>query len=117
MYSDNILGFETIEKNLKAMAFKRLIYSFISILAILFLLSSGLTIAEENNAGSFQRGLSKFFDYPVDLFKEAFESGEWAIMGCCMERVRSRWACTKCEWKYYHPQDIPEYMYIGAEDI
>ena len=75
MYSDNILGFETIEKNLKAMAFKRLIYSFISILAILFLLSSGLTIAEENNAGSFQRGLSKFFDYPVDLFKEAFESG------------------------------------------
>ena len=75
MNSDTVLGFDTIEKNLKAMAFKRLIYSFISILAILFLLSSGLTIAEENNAGSFQRGLSKFFDYPVDLFKEAFESG------------------------------------------
>ena len=49
--------------------------------------------------------------------QEAFESGEWAIMGCCMEPVRSRWACTKCEWKYYHPQDIPEYMYVGAEDI
>ena len=75
MNSDTVLGFDTIEKNLKAMAFKRLIYSFISILAILFLLSSGLTIAEENNAGSFQRGLNKFFDYPVDLFKEAFESG------------------------------------------
>lgn len=75
MNSDTVLGFDTIEKNLKAMAFKRLIYSFISILAILFLLSSGLIIAEENNAGSFQRGLNKFFDYPVDLFKEAFESG------------------------------------------
>ena len=49
--------------------------------------------------------------------QEAFESGEWAIMGCCMEPVRSRWACTKCEWKYYHPQDIPEWMFIGAEDI
>ena len=49
--------------------------------------------------------------------QEAFESGEWAIMGCCMEPVRSRWACTKCEWKYYHPEDIPEYMFIGAEDI
>ena len=75
MNSDTVLGFDTIEKNLKAMAFKRLIYSFISILAILLLLSSGLIIAEENNAGSFQRGLNKFFDYPVDLFKEAFESG------------------------------------------
>ena len=32
-------------------------------------------------------------------------------------KVRSRWACTKCEWKYYHPQDIPEWMFIGAEDI
>ena len=49
--------------------------------------------------------------------QEAFESGEWAIMGCCMERVRSRWACTKCEWKYYHPQDLPEYIFIGAEHI
>ena len=38
--------------------------------------------------------------------QEAFESGEWAIMGCCMEPVRSRWACTKCEWKYYHPGNI-----------
>ena len=57
------------------MAFKRLLYSLISILAIIFLLSSGLTIAENNNAGSFERGISKFFDYPVDLFKEAFESG------------------------------------------
>ena len=55
-----------------------------------------------------------FWGHPT---QEAFESGEWAIMGCCMERVRSRWACTKCEWKYYHPQDIPENMYIGAEDI
>jgi len=75
MNSDIALGFDTIEKNLKAMAFKRLLYSLISILAVIFLLSSGLTIAENNNAGSFERGISKFFDYPVDLFKEAFESG------------------------------------------
>ena len=59
MNSDIALGFDTIEKNLKAMAFKRLLYSLISILAVIFLLSSGLTIAENNNAGSFERGISK----------------------------------------------------------
>ena len=55
MNSDIALGFGTIEKNLKAMAFKRLLYSLISILTVIFLLSSGLTIAENNNAGSFER--------------------------------------------------------------
>ena len=47
--------------------------------------------------------------------KEAYDSGEWAIMGCCMHPITSRWACTKCEWKYYHPEDIPGYMFIEEE--
>jgi phosphonate transport system permease protein len=74
--SDQVFNnFQNVEKNLKALAFKRLIYSLLSIGFIIFLFSGGLTIAENNNAGSFERGISKFFDYPVDLFKEAFESG------------------------------------------
>ena len=47
--------------------------------------------------------------------KEAYDSGEWVIMGCCMQPITSRWACTKCEWKYYHPEDIPGYMFIEEE--
>ena len=48
---------------------------------------------------------------------EAFESGEWAIMGFTKEIPESRWACTKCNWRYYHPADIPEYMLIEGEKI
>jgi len=65
----------TLEANLKKMARTRLIYSLLFIAFTVWIISTGVIIAEDSNAGSFQRGLDSFFDYPLDLFEEARDAG------------------------------------------
>lgn len=69
---------QTVEDNLHAMARRRTIYTLISIAAVVAIVMSGVTVANEYNAGSFQRGIDNFFDYPVDMVTEAWEAG-WSF--------------------------------------
>jgi phosphonate ABC transporter, permease protein PhnE len=63
------------------MARQRLIYTLLTIAAFVILFSGGIVMAENNNAGSFARGFSNFFDYPADLFSQAWEIGwGWPAM-------------------------------------
>lgn len=71
---------QSVETNLKQLNRTRAIYTFIGLAAVLFILSSGVTVANNYNAGSFGRGVQNFFDYPVDLFEEAFAAG-WSWFG------------------------------------
>ncbi len=59
---------------------RRRFYTTIFIVITIAILFGGFTIAEEMNSGGFIQGLSKFFDYPYDIYEEAQESvleGEW----------------------------------------
>jgi phosphonate transport system permease protein len=67
-----------VERNLHALARQRLLYTLIGIGAAVAVLASGVIVAEEQNAGSFRRGIRNFFDYPVDLVREALAAG-WAF--------------------------------------
>ena len=71
---------QSVETNLKQLNRTRAIYTFIGLAAVLFILLSGVTVANNYNAGSFGRGVQNFFDYPVDLFEEAFAAG-WSWFG------------------------------------
>ncbi len=64
-----------LEDNLNKMARTRMLYSVISIAAIILILSTGTYVAEESNAGSFVRGIDNFFDYPIALFAKTFDAG------------------------------------------
>lgn len=71
---------QEIEDNLRQMNRTRMLYSAIAIGVTVFIISSGLTVASNYNAGSFGRGIQNFFNYPVDLFSEAFAAG-WSWFG------------------------------------
>jgi len=62
-------------ERLHAQAKTRALYTFIFIGAIVFLITSGVLFAENQNAGSFSRGMDQFWDFPVDLFVGAWEAG------------------------------------------
>lgn len=64
-----------LEDNLKIMARQRVIYTFIGIAAILFILVTGIGMANASNASSFWEGLPKIFKFPIDMTVEAWESG------------------------------------------
>lgn len=71
---------QQLEDNLHRMSRMRLLYSLLAIGITVFIVTSGITVANNYNAGSFSRGIQNFFDYPVDLFHEAFEAG-WSWFG------------------------------------
>ena len=71
---------QQLEDNLHRMSRMRLLYSLLAIGITVFTVTSGITVANNYNAGSFSRGIQNFFDYPVDLFREAFEAG-WSWFG------------------------------------
>lgn len=71
---------QQLEDNLHRMSRMRLLYSLLAIGITVFIVTSGITVANNYNAGSFSRGIQNFFDYPVDLFREAFEAG-WSWFG------------------------------------
>lgn len=64
-----------VEEHLHTMARRRTIYTLLGIAAVVGIVFSGVTVANEYNAGSFQRGIDNFFDYPADMIREAFEAG------------------------------------------
>ncbi|MBX2825007.1 MAG: phosphonate ABC transporter, permease protein PhnE [Gammaproteobacteria bacterium] len=64
-----------LEHQLKTLERTRLVYTFLGIFAVVLVLVSGIKVAEAHNAGSFWRGISRFFDYPVDMIGEAWNAG------------------------------------------
>lgn len=66
---------QLIEKNLRKLNQIRAVYSAIGIGTTALVILSGVTVANNYNAGSFGRGIANFFDYPVDLFREAYAAG------------------------------------------
>lgn len=62
-------------ERLHAQAKTRALYTFISIGAMVFIISGGVFFAESQNAGSLSRGLDQFWDFPVDLFVGAWNAG------------------------------------------
>lgn len=66
---------QLIEKNLRKLNQIRAVYSAIGIGTTALVILSGVTVANNYNAGSFSRGIANFFDYPVDLFREAYAAG------------------------------------------
>jgi phosphonate transport system permease protein len=58
-----------------AMEKRRKLYSFICLLLMAVILSSGYGLANSMNSGSFLGGLEKFFDYPGEIVKEALAAG------------------------------------------
>jgi phosphonate transport system permease protein len=62
-------------ERLHAQAKTRALYTFISIGAMVFVISGGVFFAENQNAGSLSRGLDQFWDFPVDLFVGAWNAG------------------------------------------
>ena len=71
---------QQLEDNLQRMSRMRMLYSGLAIGITVFIVTSGITVANNYNAGSFSRGIQNFFDYPVDLFREAFAAG-WSWFG------------------------------------
>ena len=41
----------------------------------MFIIILGVDVANERNAGSFSRGITKVFDFPIDIISDAFERG------------------------------------------
>ncbi|MEO0621429.1 MAG: phosphonate ABC transporter, permease protein PhnE [Pseudomonadota bacterium] len=64
-----------LEDNLQHMARKRTLYTLLAIGATALVLVTGVGVANEYNAGSFERGINSFFDYPADMISEAWEAG------------------------------------------
>ena len=69
-----------VQKDLDALARQRLLYTIISVGAVLFLVIAGTMFAEARNAGSFVRGFTSFLNYPIDIISEAWEAG-WKLPG------------------------------------
>jgi len=65
----------SVEDNLHRMARQRTLYTLIALAAVAAIVMSGVIVAEQSNAGSFQRGIDNFFDYPADMIREAWEAG------------------------------------------
>jgi len=84
--SQNAITIESLEENLKVLARQRAIYSVLFIGAIIFIVVSGVGVANQYNAGSFTRGVENFFDYPADLFSDAFEAG-WGWFGIVLSFI------------------------------
>ena len=55
---------------------RRKLYSMIGILLMVAVLASGYRLASSMNSGSFLNGLEKFFDYPGEIVREAWDAGK-----------------------------------------
>ena len=66
-----------IEDKIRQLSKTRFYYTVIAILAIMGTIIIGLDIAEQRNAGSFRTGITKIFDFPIDLITDSIETG-WA---------------------------------------
>lgn len=64
-----------IEDKIRQLSKTRFYYTVIAILAIMGTIIIGLDIAEQRNAGSFRTGITKIFDFPIDLITDSIETG------------------------------------------
>ena len=66
------------EIELKRMAQRRTIYTLIGIAAAAMVVTFGVGVANEQNAGSLSRGMTNFFNYPADMIGQAWAAGwDW----------------------------------------
>jgi phosphonate transport system permease protein len=66
---------DAIQLEIIAMEKRRALYSTIGIVMMLAVLASGYGLASSMNSGSFLNGLAKFFDYPGEIVREAWNAG------------------------------------------
>ena len=66
---------DAIQFEIIAMERRRKLYSMIGILLMVAVLVSGYGLASSMNSGSFLGGLEKFFDYPGEIVREAWDAG------------------------------------------
>lgn len=59
---------------------QRRLYTGLALTVVAIILISGYTTADSMNSGGFIQGLTKFFDYPSQIVREAFAKG-WAFWG------------------------------------
>ena len=64
-----------IEEQVRQLSKTKFYYTVIAIIAIMGTLIIGLDIAEQRNAGSFRNGITKVFDFPVDLITDSINTG------------------------------------------
>lgn len=64
-----------LDTQLHRMGRQRAVYSLLLIGAACLIVVTGVGVANEYNAGSFSRGIDRFFDYPLDMFAEAWAAG------------------------------------------
>ncbi len=64
-----------IQLEIATMEKQRRLYSMAGIAVILAILISGYGLANELNSGSFINGLTKFFEYPGEIAREAWDAG------------------------------------------
>ena len=62
-----------IKAGYMAMVQRKRLYSGIVLLVFVAMLAAGFEVADERNAGGFWDGLSRVFDFPAELVKEAIE--------------------------------------------
>ena len=67
---------DAIQLEIIAMEKRRALYSTIGILLMIAALASGYGLASSMNSGSFLNGLEKFFDYPGEIVREAWDAGK-----------------------------------------
>ncbi|WP_068083103.1 phosphonate ABC transporter, permease protein PhnE [Polycladidibacter stylochi] len=72
-----------LEQNFQRLSRQRALYTFILIAVVLLSISGGLVVAADANSGSFFSGLSRFFDYPVELVRGAYDAGLWRLFSLC----------------------------------
>jgi len=66
---------DAIQLEIITMERRRKLYSMIGILLMVAVLVSGYGLASSMNSGSFLGGLEKFFDYPGEIVREAWDAG------------------------------------------
>jgi phosphonate transport system permease protein len=66
---------DAIQLEIVNMEKRRMLYSALGILLMVVVLASGYGLANSMNSGSFLNGLVKFFDYPGEIVREAWDAG------------------------------------------
>lgn len=69
---------DILRKNTKDLEKRRGLYSTVVVLLVGTLIASGFIQANAMNSGHFTEGLSKFFDYPLEIIIEAWQAG-WSF--------------------------------------
>lgn len=66
-----------LEARLRQLERQRFVYTLLGIGITALIVWFGVKVANEQNASPFSQGISRFFDYPMDMIGEAYEAG-WA---------------------------------------